>query len=365
VTDRHPDPPSAGPPSSRSDPGRGPATIVPGEPAAAPGRLGARLLAAGLRLSLVASPRPTALLVRRLFAQGAADRARRQLEAAPPDVAAILDERYGAGGDERMDVYLPAAAQAEDRQLPCVVWTHGGAFVGGSKEELGGYLRVLAARGFVVVGIRYSLAPEAHYPEPTRQLMAALGHVAAQAARLHVDPARIVLAGDSAGAQISAQAAAIITGPAYAATMGIRPAVEPRALRGVVLCCGIYDITALNDRGPSGSVLRAVAWAYSGERDYRHATRFTTTMSVANHLTEQFPQAFVTAGNADPLLPQSEALIERLKGLGVGVDHLLYARGHVPALGHEYQFDLDLQDGRVAFARIVAFIERVTGRPRD
>jgi acetyl esterase len=318
-----------------------------------------------MRLSLIVSPRPTALLVRRLFERGAADRARRQLAAAPADVAAILDERYGVGSDERMDVYLPAAAQAEDRRLPCVVWTHGGAFVGGSKEELGGYLRMLAARGFVVVAIRYSLAPEARYPEPTRQLMVALGHVTAQAARLHVDPARIVLAGDSAGAQISAQAAAIITSPVYASTMGIQPALEPGALRGVVLCCGIYDITALNDRGPFGSVLRAVAWAYSGERDYRHAPRFTTTMSVANHVTEHFPEAFITAGNADPLLPQSEALIERLDALGVGVDRLLYAPDHRPALGHEYQFDLDLVDGRVAFGRLGDFIERVTGRPRD
>jgi hypothetical protein len=49
----------------------------------------------------------------------------------------------------------------------------------------------------------------------------------------------------------------------------------------------------------------------------------------------------------------------------VGVDRLLFASDHVPTLGHEYQFDLDLEDGRVAFARIVAFIERVTGHPRD
>ncbi|HEY5151382.1 MAG TPA: alpha/beta hydrolase fold domain-containing protein, partial [Mycobacterium sp.] len=43
------------------------------------------------------------------------------------------------------------------------------------------------------------------YPTPIRQLMAAFGHLRGHAARLHLDPSRIVLVGDSAGAQISAQ----------------------------------------------------------------------------------------------------------------------------------------------------------------
>jgi hypothetical protein len=45
------------------------------------------------------------------------------------------------------------------------------------------------------------------------------------------------------------------------------------------------------------------------------------------------------------------------------VDTLFYPAAHEPALGHEYQFDLDLEDGRTALTRIVAFLRRCTTQP--
>ncbi len=56
---------------------------------------------------------------------------------------------------------------------------------------------------------------------PIRQVAAALGHLQGQAARLHLDPPRIMLVGDSAGAQFSAQVAALITKTGYAEELDI------------------------------------------------------------------------------------------------------------------------------------------------
>ena len=100
-------------------------------------------------------------------------------------------------------------AARSEAALPVVVWTHGGAFVGGSKEEIGGYVQMIADRAFAVIGIRYTLAPEGRYPTPIRQLLAALAHLQGHAARLHLDPTRILLVGDSAGAQVTA----LVTNP--------------------------------------------------------------------------------------------------------------------------------------------------------
>jgi acetyl esterase len=215
----------------------------------------------GLRGSLIVSPRPVALALRYLFRKSAAERGARQLKDAPADIVAFLDERYDPSPDAFLDVYIPAAAVRSGSVLPVVVWVHGGAFVGGSKEEIGGYLRMIAGRGFAVVGVRYALAPEEKYPTPVRQVMAALHHLEGHATRLHLDPGKVVLAGDSAGAQISAQVAALVTNPVYAAQLDIASTVDPAHLRGVALCCGIFDVASIPDDGPFNALLTAVCWA--------------------------------------------------------------------------------------------------------
>ncbi len=50
------------------------------------------------------------------------------------------------------------------------------------------------------------------------------------------------------------------------------------------------------------------------------------------------------------------ALIEA----GVDIETLFYPEEHDPPLPHEYQFELHLEDARIAFTRLVAFFERVT-----
>lgn len=318
-------------------------------------------VAAGLRVTLLVSPRPTCRLVRRLFARSTVDRAARQLAEAPADVHAVLDERYGDGPLALLDVYVPGDAARDGRALPVVVWTHGGAFVGGTKDELGGYLRTLAARGVAVVAVGYDRAPEARYPTPVRQVAAALAHVTSQAGRLHVDPSRVILAGDSAGAQVTAQVAAALTDPAYGRLLGVDEALAPGALRGVMLCCGIFDLARLPDDGPFRDVLGAIGWAYSGSRRFRDDAAFLASVDVGAHVTAAFPPAFVTAGGADPLEPQSRAFAALLAERGVAVDDLFFEDGDGPPLGHEYQLELDTAEGAAAFERMVAFVRARVG----
>jgi acetyl esterase len=333
---------------------------MPNETASRRNALAAKALAGGLRATLAFSPRPAALVLRSVFKRSAAERGARQLRDAPADIVSFFDERYDPGPDALLDVYLPGRAARDNQALPVIVWTHGGAFVGGSKEEIGGYLRMIADRGFAVVAIRYTLAPEGTYPTPVRQVMVALRHIEGHARRLHVDPTRVVLAGDSAGAQITAQTAAIVTNPEYAEAVGIASSIDPAHLRGVVLCCGIFDLGRVEASGPFRDIVHAVGWAYSGSRDYRSDDYFVSTTSVPRYVTADFPAAFLTVGNDDPLVSQSHAFAASLSDKGVETDTLFYDADHEPRLGHEYQFELDVADGRVAFDRLVAFCERRT-----
>jgi acetyl esterase len=152
-----------------------------------------RVALAGLRASLTVSPRPMVWAIRRQFAKNGAQLSETLRAHAPAGVTALIDECYGHHRDERLDAYWPDTAGPTTR-LPTVVWTHGGGFLGGNKDELAGYFQMIAATGLTVVGVDYSLAPRATYPSPVRQVMAALRYLRANADRLHVDPTRLVLA---------------------------------------------------------------------------------------------------------------------------------------------------------------------------
>ncbi|GAA2741443.1 alpha/beta hydrolase [Terrabacter aerolatus] len=320
--------------------------------------LGTATAAGALLVTARTTPWPSALLVRAVFDRGAA-RASAALERhVPSDLVEVVDEAYDiASPDGRLDVFRPP----RDEALPTVVWVHGGAFVSGCKGDVANYLRVLAGRGLTTVGVDYSIAPGSRYPTPVRQVAAALAHLVDHADRLGVDPGRIVLAGDSAGAQIAAQVALLVSDPAYAEDLGIDVDVPAEALKGLVLFCGAYDFTLAQGSTRIGSWLVDTAvWSYLGS-SRRHDERTTRQGSIPGHVSPSFPPSFVSAGNGDPLLPHTTALVEALGRHGVDHDTLLFDETHEPRLGHEFQFDLDSVDGRRALDRAVAFIERVAG----
>lgn len=305
------------------------------------------------------TPRPVTKAVRWAFELDAA-RVTKALGAHEPSgIARALDQPYRVGDpDARLDVYFPESA---DGPLPTVVWTHGGGWISCHKTDFAPYYRLLAAAGFTVVSLDYSLGPDQTYPTPVRQLNDAHAYLVANAERLHVDPTRIVLAGDSAGAQLSSQLAALITNPDYAREVGITPALRPDQLRGVVLNCGVYDMSKVV--GGPGILARAMdqlAWSYIGTKHLRGSAA-VAQMSTIRHVTDQFPPAYVSGGNADPLTDtQSVPLAETLRGLGVDVTTVFYPRDHKPALGHEYQFKLDNEDSRRALELTVEFLRKHT-----
>jgi acetyl esterase len=311
-------------------------------------------IALAIYIAFQVSPWPSALLIRKGFDDNDKKVAQALEKYLPAGITEIENQPYRQNdSDALLDVMYPEHAIA---QLPTVVWVHGGAWVAGGKDDIDNYLKILAARGFAVVSVNYTLAPEKQYPTPILQLNDALDYLQQNAKRLHIDPERIILAGDSAGSQIVAQMANIITSPSYANLINIQPKLSASKLKGVLLNCGAYDLALPDYNGTFGGFLHTVLWAYSGTKDFLHDPKLNTA-SVANYLTPQFPPAFITAGNVDPLLQQSTELAKRLEGVGVQISTLFYPADHKPELNHEYQFDLDQSDGKKALEQMVEFLQ--------
>lgn len=265
--------------------------------------------------------------------------------------------RFGAGRDGgTLDLFYPEPPGEATARLPVVVWVHGGGWISGRSSDIANYLRILASRGIVGVAVEYRIAPGARYPVPVEQVNRALGFLERQAAELGINSDRIVLAGDSAGAQIAAQVALIDRDPGYSELTGIPRGLGSGNVRAVLLSCGAYDLDLAVGRGLQRWFLETALRAYSGSRNFRDDERFRSA-SVFSQVDHRFPPTFVTAGNRDPLLPHSERLAERLVRQGVAVETLFYPTDLSPPLDHEYQFNLDRAEGREALDRMTRFVE--------
>jgi acetyl esterase len=100
-------------------------------------------------------------------------------------------------------VYTPITAGPEP--LAGIVYFHGGAWIFGNLETHDCMCRMLSnASGCRITSIDYRLAPEHKFPAAVEDAYAATKWVATNASSIGVNPARIVVAGDSTGGNLAA-----------------------------------------------------------------------------------------------------------------------------------------------------------------
>lgn len=120
----------------------------------------------------------------------------------PPDLDQVEDRTLpGADGALRIRLYSPWRTDI----LPGLIYFHGGGLVAGGLETHDCIGRWLSSSGGVrVVSVDYRLAPEHRFPAALEDAKAAVRHISAHAADFGVDPARLGICGDSAGATLAA-----------------------------------------------------------------------------------------------------------------------------------------------------------------
>lgn len=126
-----------------------------------------------------------------------------KLDARPAPMANVEDVSIPVdGGEIACRLYTPEVGGAG---RPLVVYYHGGGFVVGSLASHDATARALAQRtGALVASVDYRLAPEHRFPTAPEDCWRALRWLADNAATLGADPARIAVAGDSAGGNLAA-----------------------------------------------------------------------------------------------------------------------------------------------------------------
>ena len=254
-------------------------------------------------------------------------------------------ENRTIAGHVPVRVYWPS----EDDHLPVVVYFHGGGWVLGNLDTHDSLCRRLACdSGCVVVAVDYRLAPDARFPAAFDDSFAATAYVSEHADEFHIDPARLVVAGDSAGGNL-------------AAAVAIRAAeVGAPAIRSQVL---IYPVVEPNFETPSylahaegfGLSRRTMMWFWeqylASEEDA--LSHYAVPSRAAN--LSQLPPAHVITAEYDVLLSEGESYAERLEAAGVATtirryDGMIHGFVHFSGV-----FDV----GRQAVSDIAGHLRRV------
>ena len=235
----------------------------------------------------------------------------------PREMAAVRDLLIrGPAGPLRLRAYRPHGRPP----LPVLVFFHGGGFVVGTLEEFDAFCTLLAdGAGCLVVSVDYRLAPERPFPAAAEDAFAALRWVGARAGEMDGDPARIAVAGDSAGGNLAAGVALRARdegGPALVQQVLISPWVD--------LSCTETESFRLFGRGGwlSAASLR---WY----RDHYLTDPAQTSHPQASPCFARdlrgLPSALVLDAEFDVLRDQVRAFAARLREAGNAVDYRRHA----------------------------------------
>lgn len=302
----------------------------------------------------IVSPKPTALLVHRLFESGVAVKPSNydeieKLVHIENDLS--YNSKYKEG---KLDIIKPKDFEG---YLPVIFWVHGGAFLGGDKSDITEYAVQIASKGYIVVNINYDLAPSSRYPTPLYQVQEAYHFIEKNAEEYGIDMNRLYFAGDSAGAQIVSQFVNIQVDKGYANLLGIESVVSSDKIKGVLLFCGPYDVSKLlgSDSFLIRFLFKRVGWAYIGERNWTNTDQVKEA-SILQHVSSNFPPTFITDGNVGSFEDQGKELADKLTNSGVEVSQVFYSTKEAK-LGHEYQFMMNTAQAKNTFNKLIDFLD--------
>lgn len=236
---------------------------------------------------------------------------RRRIAAQQTDARDVSISEDHAGG-VGVRIYRGGTAPA-----PAVVYCHAGGFALGNLDTDHRLCVELARRGrCTVVSVDYRLAPEHPYPAALEDAAAVLRWVAAEAAALGVDPARLAVAGSSAGAALAACLA-------HGAADGSLPTVIFQLLHQPVL----------DDRATLSKAEFRTSPAFDSEgaglmwRYYLGSAAASGTMVPARR-TEfaRLAPALITCAEIDPFRDEAIDYALRLLHAGVSAELHVFAR---------------------------------------
>ena len=213
----------------------------------------------------------------------------------PPPVDSVRDFKVeGPAGLFTTRIYHPTAS----RDTPVIVFVRGGGWWAGTLDSHDRTMRLLAKEsGYAVCGVDYHRAPEHRYPTQLNEVLAAVRWLRDEGPALGVDAKRIVLIGESAGANLCVLTAVHMRSEA------------PKALSGLALFYGNYAAPK-----PASRAYSKLVWSQYLGSDVGNPVPDAVPLEAD---VAGLPPCWLGVGNVDPLLDDTLRFCEKLRFAGV------------------------------------------------
>jgi len=270
----------------------------------------------------------------------------------PP--ADVESRTISIGAGKNLLIYIVRPAGNKD-VLPAVMYFHGGGWVVGDFSTHERTVREIACGAQVaVIFPEYSRAPEARFPVANEEAWAATKWVAGHGREISVDPARIAVAGDSAGANMAAMVSIMSKergGPRLCGQILINPSTGGRPdLPSKHLFGQDYYLTENTSNWFWNN--------YVGDAS-KETQASACPMQARQEQLVGLPAALVLTAECDPLRDEGEAYARKLTEAGVRV-------GATRCLGALHGFTVgnafaQSAAARMALAQMCGFLKEVFG----
>jgi acetyl esterase/lipase len=215
----------------------------------------------------------------------------------------LRDVEYARAGEHalKLDLHLPSGKI----RSPLIVWIHGGAWRSGSKKDVP--IQILTAEGYAIASVNYRLSTEARFPAQVHDIKAAIRFLRAHGGDWKL-PAKIVIAGDSAGAHLAA-----LVGVSNGNTDLEGAVGEDRAqnsnVQGIISFYGAANLTTiLQQSTPHGLNVRVPALELLLGAQPTNTVELARLASPVFHVDSHDPPLLLLHGDQDPQMPINQSL---------------------------------------------------------
>ncbi|WP_404433111.1 alpha/beta hydrolase [Sutcliffiella horikoshii] len=216
----------------------------------------------------------------------------------------------------KVTLYYPL--KANQKKYPVYINFHGGAFIMNDKEMDDPYCRFVSNQaGCVILNVDYAKAPEYPFPKPIQQGYDIIQWLTREADELNIDAEKIMLGGQSSGANIAA-----------ALCLYLEEKGDNQPLLQVLSCPMLDFVTSHADkpepdrwRARYPQVANFINMCYLPDKEQAHDP---LASPIHAEVSDRLASAFMIVAEYDAFRPEAECYAEKLKAGGVNVQYRLF-----------------------------------------
>lgn len=238
----------------------------------------------------------------------------------------LKDIKYATTPEKQLflDLYMPTNAT----KPALMVWIHGGAWSGGSKENPP---TEFIEHGFALASINYRLSGEAKFPTQIHDIKAAIRFLRANAQKYGFDADKIILWGSSAGGHLAVLAGVTNGNADLEGNLGENLQTSSK-VQAILDYYGPTNLTTiLKQSTPHGLNVRTPALELLFGKPVKDISAELNLASPVFHIDKNDPPLFICHGDQDIQVPinQSIELYGKYKQAGLKVEiEFIYGAAH-------------------------------------